>query len=327
MRGYSSAFEMGIGPRRRIIFHKIKGTGTSKFLLVVVLLVILPLSSWVFFPNSPPDLSPSAALANSSSLPLYWNWVGSSPGAEPAEKQPRPVYPYSVIPGGVQNKQELQTALRNDAVVALHYAGFRTQSVQLLRLKTARQVYVSYRIGDRIYWTNKKITLHAGEMLLTDGNHLARTRCGNRIADTPLGPGWPSEPPIETLDRPGVPHSPEAAPVELPAGPLVPYDPTPYLVALNSPGPSGSPEAFLPFIPFFPCCGGGTHPTSGPKSSPPTPIAFPGPNPEPTPWPNPLPQPYPTPVPPPVVTPEPGSILLLLVGVVGLFCLWAARRS
>ena len=318
---------MGIGPRRRLTFNKIKGTGTSKLLLVVVLLVILPLSFWVFFPNSTPVLLTPGATQDSSSLPLYWDSIGPSAGSEPAEKRARPVYPYSVIPGGVENKQELQTALRNDLVVAVHYAGFRTQSMRLLKLKTARQAYVSYRIGDHIYWTNKKITLQAGEMLLTDGTHFARTRCGNRIADTPLGPGSPSEPPIETLDRPGVPHAPEAGPVPLPAGPLVPYDPTPYLLALNSPGPSGSPEALLPFAPFFPCCGGGTRPMSGPKSSPPIPIPFPGPTPEPRPSPNPLPPPNPTSAPPPVVTPEPGSILLLLVGVVGLFCLWALRRS
>ena len=326
MRGSSPAFEMYIGPPRRFIFDKIKGTGSSKLLLVVVLLVILPLSSWVFSPNSPPDLTPWG-VTKDSSLPLYWNWIGASSGAEPAEKHRRPVYPYSVIPGGVEDKQELQTALRKDAVVAEHYAGFRMRSVQLLRLNAARQAYVSYRIGDHIYWTNKKITLYAGEMLLTDGTHFARTRCGNRIADTPLGPGSPSEPPVETLDRPVAPHPPEAVPVGLPAGPLVPYDPTAYLVALNSPGPSGSPGSFLPFVPFVPCCGGGTRPTSEPKSSPPAPIPVPGPNPEPGPSPNPPPQPFPTPGSAPVVTPEPSSLVLLLIGAVGLLSLWVLRRS
>jgi hypothetical protein len=107
-----------------------------------------------------------------------------------------------VIPGGAENKQELQAALRNDAIFAAHYADFRTPSVRRIRLSPARQAYLSYRIGDHIYWTSKKITLRAGETLLTNGIHFARTRCGNRIAETPPGRSSPSEPTVETLDRP-----------------------------------------------------------------------------------------------------------------------------
>jgi hypothetical protein len=303
----------------RFIFNKIKVQGTSTLLLVVVLLVILPLSSWVSVPDSPPAATSPSASETSSSLPLYWNWIAPSSRLESVEKQTRAVYPYSVIPGGAENRQELLSAMRDDGVVAAHYGDFRTQSVRLLRLNAERHAYVSYRIGDHIYWTSKKVTLPAGETLLTDGEHFARTRCGNRIAEAPLGPGSPSEPPVDTLDSPVTPHSRDAVPVGLPAGPLAPYDPTPYLVALYSPGSSIAPEPFLPFAPLFPCCGGGTHAITEPKSSPPTPTPIPEPPPSPNPWPQPFP--------PPVVTPEPGSILLLFVGVVGLFCLWALRRS
>src|SRR5258708_28355146 len=49
-------------------------------------------------------------------------------------------------------------------------------------------MYVAYRKGDKIYWTRKKIALHPGETLISDGKIVARTRCGNRVAVAPLGP-------------------------------------------------------------------------------------------------------------------------------------------
>jgi hypothetical protein len=94
----------------------------------------------------------------------------------------RPIYPYSVIPGGVLSSEELRNAVFNDPSVAFHYADFKVSRTQVLTLGQDRRVYVSYRIGAEIFWTRKTLSLHKGETVITDGIHEARTRCGNRIS-------------------------------------------------------------------------------------------------------------------------------------------------
>lgn len=112
----------------------------------------------------------------------------------------RPVYRYSVIPGGVRTAAELASAVQRDHTVAAHYADFDVAAAHPVQVAKARFVHVSYRIGDKIYWTKKKLKLAAGEYLLSDGKHLARTRCGNRIADEVQGPVLDTEPASEVLD-------------------------------------------------------------------------------------------------------------------------------
>jgi hypothetical protein len=111
-----------------------------------------------------------------------------------------PVFRNSVIPGGVRSAVELASAVQRDPVVMAHYADFNVAAARLLRLEQSRLVHVSYRIGDKIYWTKKKVRLAMGESLLSDGKHLTRTRCGNRIADEPEGPVLDNEPAPEVLD-------------------------------------------------------------------------------------------------------------------------------
>jgi hypothetical protein len=106
----------------------------------------------------------------------------------------RRVYPYSVIPGGVYSKAELQAALDSDAVVTRHYASFRWASARPVELTVGRRAYVSYRTGDSIYWTRRPVRLAKGEMLLSDGESAVRARCGNRISQTPQQPTNPAEP-------------------------------------------------------------------------------------------------------------------------------------
>jgi hypothetical protein len=93
------------------------------------------------------------------------------------------LYPYSVIPGGAEDVAELRSAVARDPVVAEHYAGFDLGHARLVRLDDDRQAYVSYRLGDHVFWTSRKLTLHKGETVFTDGNHTARTRCGNLVAE------------------------------------------------------------------------------------------------------------------------------------------------
>lgn len=112
----------------------------------------------------------------------------------------RIVYPHSVVAGGVHSKNELLTAIRSDRVVAAHYANIDTGAAHTVRVSAPRAVYVSYRIGNKVYWTTKKVMLAKGETLLTDGSNEMRTRCGNRISDQPQLPVSAEEPSIELLD-------------------------------------------------------------------------------------------------------------------------------
>jgi hypothetical protein len=97
----------------------------------------------------------------------------------------RPVYPYSVVSGGVKSASELKWMAQHDRVVASHYAGFDYDHARIVRLLLTRTAYVSYRIGDKVYFTRHRVTLKQGETLITDGKMTARTRCGNRVEEAP----------------------------------------------------------------------------------------------------------------------------------------------
>lgn len=114
----------------------------------------------------------------------------------------RPVYPYSVVPGGVRDAHELKLAAERDPVVAAHYAGFDYDHAHVVRLVLARTAYVSYRIGKKIYWTRRRITLKKGETVITDGKITARTRCANRVEELPQQATAMSEPPVIKFEQP-----------------------------------------------------------------------------------------------------------------------------
>jgi hypothetical protein len=97
----------------------------------------------------------------------------------------RPIYPYSVIAGGAYSPGELQYAHGKDDVVRAHYSDFDVNHAKLVTLTDDRFQYVSYRLKDHIFWTKKRLRIPKGELLLTDGIHFARARCGNRLSDTP----------------------------------------------------------------------------------------------------------------------------------------------
>jgi len=112
----------------------------------------------------------------------------------------RPVYRYSVVHGGTYNAEELKDDIRGDPVVARHYSGFDTGTTQVVELREDLSAHVSYRIGDRVYWTKNRLRLSRGEKLLSDGRELARTRCGNRVSLLPETPTSEDEPPAEDFD-------------------------------------------------------------------------------------------------------------------------------
>lgn len=163
----------------------------------------------------------------------------------------RPRYGYSIVSGGLRDVHELRYAVEHDPIVASHYAGFDYAHAQVIRLLMERSVYVSYRIGNRVYWTRHRVKLHKGETLLTDGKITARTRCGNRVEEKPQQETSRMEPPAAVFDEPLMPAilpSTETPPVpfetalnQAPAGPVLPlgvYDP------INN--GAGIPLSFVP---------------------------------------------------------------------------------
>jgi hypothetical protein len=152
------------------------------------------------------------------------------------------VYPYSVVPGGVKDPDDLRYKALRDWVVRRHYAHFDYSHAHLVRATEAREVYLSYRIRDTVFWTRRRIRLHLGELLLTDGKITARARCGNQISDAAKPEVSDEEPDEDILDQP-------VAGIE--SAPSLPIRP---LLAADLPG--GEPIApkllasfFFPYVP------------------------------------------------------------------------------
>lgn len=223
---------------------------------------------------------------SASSSRAYSLEIDSRPG--------RPAYLYSVIPGGVASAEELRQAMDHDPVVAQQFAGFDFQRAHLVQVSEKQSMHVAYRMGDKVYWTRKKVALHPGETLISDGKIVARTRCGNRIALAPLGPPALTEPADADLNQPlfsndMVTHDADPQPETYAA--VIPM-PTP--VGANALQP-GKRKRIIPFfiLPLF-----GFGGSSGRSPSHPPPLA---------------------------VTPEPGTMLLLSSGLLGVY--WKARKS
>jgi hypothetical protein len=170
----------------------------------------------------------------------------------------REIYPFSVVPGGVYDWKDLTDSISHDPVARKHYEGIDTERVWAERVRKPMAAYVSYRKGDKVYWTDHPVNISEGEILLTDGKNLVRSRCGNRIEvkKPTLLPGAvpPPEPPPPDIvfDVP--------VPSLLPPTMVQPPVP-PSIVGHNTP----DPKYWRP--PVW-CC--------GPPSSPPATVPEPG---------------------------------------------------
>jgi hypothetical protein len=212
----------------------------------------------------------------------------------------RPVYPYSIIPGGIASVAELRSASAHDPVAAAHYAAFDLANARVVQVQEARSVYVSYRRGDDVFWTSKKLRLAVGETLITDGQHISRTRCGNQISDEPRMPvSLAGDPEPQTLDTP------------------VPYEIIePFVASIGGEiGGGGIPANALPFFALTGAGGGISGTTGGPGISavpiiPATGGVFPGPGNL-----------------PPISTPEPSTLILLPVGFAGAYLFRKFRKT
>ncbi|QJE02410.1 PEP-CTERM sorting domain-containing protein [Massilia forsythiae] len=146
------------------------------------LLVLLPAAQMLRAP-AVPEAAPATVPAT-----LRMSARAAAPAAAADKPAPRRVYRFSIVPGGLASRDELLQAIAHDPVVAAHYAGFDADKARAVTVDKARAVYVSYRKGDQVYWTAKKLTLAPGETVLTDGVNEIRGRCGNRISDVPRFP-------------------------------------------------------------------------------------------------------------------------------------------
>lgn len=209
------------------------------------------------------------------SAPSYASSFGSSASQDLASisidesDTRRKVYPYSVIPGGIQKAADLRNSVARDPVVAKHYEDFDVEKARVIRLTKVRALYVSYRLGNKIFWTKRPLMLAKGEPVITDGAHIARARCGNRVSELPAGPVLAAQPEFDT----GPPEVAQAIGEvsALPGGPgppiEVPLVPSPGS-GVTTPGGPGGPGGgggiiVPPIIPVTP--GSGTPPVTTPE--------------------------------------------------------------
>jgi len=162
----------------------------------------------------------------------------------------RTVYKYSVVPGGVRDAQELKWAAEHDPVVAAHYAGFDYDHAHVVKLVLARTAYVSYRIGNKVYWTRHRVSLKKGETVITDGKITARSRCANRVEEMPQQATLESEPPAARFDESVQP---------LP-GTALNAPPVPFQSALVNHNPIPGLGPAVPLSSFDPIANGGITP-------------------------------------------------------------------
>ena len=234
--------------------------------------------------------------------------------ASPHPVPRRVVYPYSIIPGGVQTPDDLREVTEHDHVVGSHYAGFDFRNAKIVELDQPKLVYLSYRMGDRVFWTAKRVSLHKGEKLITDGKMTARVRCANRISEIAQPAVSPAEPPAAKFEEP---FDGTAGQIPFPGDFNATGPPREYAGL----GAAGPPSLISSGTAPFP--GGGLPPIFPPPiptaSCPPVDIkdelaAGSGKS---------NPCPHHKPPPPPV--PEPATLLLVSSGIAGIY--WRHRRA
>lgn len=280
-------------PRMRVINRRGSGhsRGHARVKWVVLLLfAATTVITWQLARRqSGPDLSNLTSTAVPTSAPADHAGESLDYPSRPSSfmrGENRLVYPYSVIPGGIKTIADLKLAIADDPVVARQFQGFDFQHAHLVQVAQKQSMFVSYRVGQKVYWTRKKLALHPGETLVSDGNITARTRCGNRVSKAPLDTGSPVEPPEEAFNQPyaAMIAAPSTDPVQADPG-LIPAIPT--TVAKKSKRWWVLPLFAAPLAAL---------PDSGHSSSDP-PLA---------------------------VTPEPGMTLLFISGLAGVY--WRARK-
>jgi hypothetical protein len=224
------------------------------------------------------------------------------------EQVTRKVYPYSIVPGGAENLNEAKRAMLDPAIKA-NYANIDLTKLKQVKLTTNLSGYVSYRWGEKIYWTSKAVTLRAGETVFTDGVHIVRGRCLNCYSQHAMSPTRAKEPTEQVMDTPTdfpvITYSFPKLPVTEQQLPPPPEELTPTVPVFQPTPPStpGKPGGgfWFPIIPIIPPIH--RHPGHPPVTPPPPIIG-----------------------PPPTVVPEPHYGWLLLAGFFALILTHGWRR-
>lgn len=107
-----------------------------------------------------------------------------------------PIYPLSVIAGGVHSVTELR---HHEADIRKEFPAFDFDHAQKTRLKHDMFAYVAYKKNGQIFWTTKLIRIKAGEEILTDGKYVIRARCANGVSILPRTPVDPTNQDIGLL--------------------------------------------------------------------------------------------------------------------------------
>ena len=286
--------------RRRASFAVALLAVTFSFGLILYRLAPASSPAWsVDTPTSWQQGDPSRNLAALANVSLW-------PAPAPASR--RPVYGYSLVPGGVRSPEELEQASQRDPLLAEHYSGFDYRHAKVIQLDEPKLVYLSYRLKGKIYWTKGKHRLCKGEKLITDGKITARTRCANRVSESAQKGISSEEPPAEMFEVPvfpggGAPQLPypgglQAELTNRPFPELLPLGPT---ANAGLPGGWGFPPLFPPPLP-------GSCTPAGQK-------------------PNPKKKQNPCPGPPPAPVPEPGTMLLVGSGATGVYLRYRRSKS
>jgi hypothetical protein len=273
--------------------------------IALLALVLVAFTAWwiasrFHYSSSSVDaMNSDSALTNPSQnlAALAANSFSSAPRTEGRQV----VYPYSIVPGGVRSPEDLHQVSLRDRVVGRHFSGFDFRRAKVVELQQARLVYLSYRIGNKVFWTKKQVHLRKGEKLISDGVISARTRCANQVSATPQKAISAEEPPAEAFEDP------------FEAGGTTRQIPFPgnfesalfnrELAGFDPQGPPGSPlfgpgsSAGLPGVYPPPVPSGGCDATKEQCS----------------------PGPPPPPPPPPTPVPEPGTIVLISSGLAGIY--------
>lgn len=185
--------------RRKILQRsKFRRVAALSTLLVLSLTSIWLVHYWLVPTDGPTRQLSAEWIEENQNL----NPDAAAPDLETPSTPGRVIYPYSVVPGGVRTPAELKAVSEHDPAVREHYSRFDFSKARVVTVYQPRLVYLSYRIGDKIYWTTKKVSLHKGEKLITDGTITARARCGNRVASLPQKYGFAREPSAAILDQP-----------------------------------------------------------------------------------------------------------------------------